>query len=323
MCLAAALVLLSARAHGQDKREAFALSHYIMGAMYDSQGDSEAAIKEYKHALRADYKNTAIHLNLALSYIKSSQIQKAIDQLDIASKLDPEAVEPHAILALLYSWQEKPKEANYEYEIALKNASKLQPANIDIYKNLGILYLHQKKLDAAKDTFRLIIEFSPQDAEAHFYLGNVYDGLKDRKQAEREFKKAIELKPDYHEALNYLGYMYVEDGRNLDEAGELIIRALEIEPENGAYIDSLGWFYFKQGKYGQALKELERASQLLEDPVIFDHLGDAYYKIGDAEKAKINWENSLRLDPGQDKVKEKLQGLEEGGLRQWNTAAPK
>jgi tetratricopeptide (TPR) repeat protein len=89
----------------------------------------------------------------------------------------------------------------------------------------------------------------------------------------------------------------------------MIKKALEIEPNNGAYLDSLGWLYFKKGQTEEAIKELEKASALLKDPVIFDHLGDAYFKIGDIENAKNNWQESLSLEPAQDKVKEKLEKI--------------
>ena len=129
--------------------------------------------------------------------------------------------------------------------------------------------------------------------------------------AEAQLKRALELKPDYPEALNFLGYLYVEQGRNLDEALKLIKKALEAEPGNGAYIDSLGWFYFKKGDFKQALKELEKASALLEDPIIYDHLGDTYFKVKDMQNARINWEKSLKMNPEQQKIQEKLKKINE------------
>ena len=106
--------------------------------------------------------------------------------------------------------------------------------------------------------------------------------------------------------LSSLGYIYAEQGVNLDEAIELIGKALSIEPENGAYIDSLGWAYFKKGQIQEALKELERAVGLLEDPVIYDHLGDAYFESGKIKKALEQWRKSLELDPEQEQVSIKL-----------------
>ena len=95
----------------------------------------------------------------------------------------------------------------------------------------------------------------------------------------------------------------------------MIKKAVELDPDNGAYIDSLGWLYFKQAKYQEALKELEKASTLLDDPVIFDHLGEVYLKIQEFEKARQAWQQSLKLDPNQDKVKKKIEALLEYGKK--------
>jgi len=51
----------------------------------------------------------------------------------------------------------------------------------------------------------------------------------------------------------------------------------------------------------------------MDDPVIFDHLGDVFFKTGNLGLAKSNWEQSLKLDASQDKVKEKLGKLKIDG----------
>jgi len=303
LCLAG-FFLLASVGYAFDKAASGALAHYVMGAYYDDVGDIERAIQEYRKALKADSGNLDIRLSLA--YLKKNDFPKAIEELNAAVLLDADAPEPHAVLALIYTAQNNAPLAQKEYEIALKNAAILQPKNVEIYKGLGIIYLQQKKYNEAQSAYKFALDLDPDDSEAHFYLGSILDELKDRKKAILEFRKAIKLRPDYHEALNYLGYTYVEEGRNLREAEKLIRRALESEPDNGAYVDSLGWLYFKRGKFNEALKELKRASALIEDPVVYDHLGDAYLKVKDFTNARINWEKSLKLDPDQEKVKEKL-----------------
>jgi Tfp pilus assembly protein PilF len=308
LCLVA-IFLTNARSFALDKKVSYALSHYIMAVMYDGLGDLDNAIQEYKKTLRLERDVAATHLNLGTTYLKKNDYNKAIDEFNLAAKLDPVALEPHVRLALLYTLQDKLDLATQEYELALKNASRIQPENIEIYKSLGALYLQQKKFQEAEKIYKLVLDLSKDDIEAHFYLASIYNELKNYALAEKELKRCLELKPDYHEALNFLGFMYVEENKNLVEAGHMIQKALEMDPYNGAYIDSLGWFYFKRGRFKEALSELERASSLLEDPVIYDHLGDAYLKMNDAENAKLNWEKSLKLDPKQDKVKKKLEEL--------------
>lgn len=303
----AASLILKTGSIALDKKTSSAISHYIMGVISEDTDDIDTALQEYKKSLKFEEEVSVIHLNLASSYIKKNNIPEAIEELKTVIRLDPEAIEPHAILALLYTSQDKPDLAASEYETALKKASKLQPKNIEIYNGLGALYLQQKKYKEAEGVFKLIIELAPENHEAHFYLAGIYNELKKNKLAENELKETIRLKPDFAEALNYLGYLWAEENKNLDQAETMIKKALQLDPDNGAYIDSLGWIYFRRGKFKEAVKELERASSLLEDPVIYDHLGDAYLKVNDREKAKLNWQKSLKLDLGQEKVREKLE----------------
>ncbi len=310
LCLFAVLAINTpAVARDEDKNTSSALCHYIMGVVYDDLGDIDKAIQEYQKVLKLDSNSALIHLKLAAAYIRNNNLDKAVEELNLASRLDPEAVQPHALLALVYSSQKKMDLAAHEYELALKNASKLAPSNIDIYKTLGFMYLQEKRFKEAEETYILILGLAPADAQAHFYLANVYGELKNRAKAKTHLKKSLELKPDYHQALNYLGYIYVEENENLDAAEILIKKALEIEPDNAAYIDSLGWFYFKKGKLKESLQQLKRAGSLLEDPVVYDHLAQAYLKLGDDENARLNWQKSLALDPGQDQIKNKIEAL--------------
>jgi len=306
LCLSLAMAVQTAQALDVDRKDTQSLSHYITALYYEDLGDIDTAIQEYRKALQIDTQSSLLHLNLASAFIKKNDIPSAILELRQSIDLAPEAVEPHAILALVYTTQNKADLAAQEYELALKNASKLEPGNIEIYKSLGAIYLQQGKLKEAEGIFKLVAGLSPLDAQTHFYLGSIYYELKDYALVETELKAAIKLKPDYHEALNFLGYFYLEQDKNIDKAGLMIRKALGFDPENGAYIDSLGWFYFKKGKLKEALSHLEKAASLLSDPVIYEHLGDVFMKLGNRDNARLNWEKSLKLDSAQERVKEKL-----------------
>jgi Tfp pilus assembly protein PilF len=280
-----------------------------MALYYDGKGQWDLAIKEYEQALKLDWDNYLTHFNLALIRVRKNDIERARDSLSQAVKINPEASEPHALLAVLNLAEGKFDLAANEYELALKGAVRLNPKDVEIYKVLAGLYIRQGNIEEAKDTYRIISELAPNDPEVHFYLGVVYAELKESASLEEALKKAISLKPDYAQALNFLGYTYVEDNRNLKEAEGLIRKALAVDPDNGAYLDSLGWLFYKKGRIKEAREILIRAASLMPDEVIFDHLGDVYFKMKDAENARINWQESLRLNPGQEKVEEKLKGL--------------
>jgi hypothetical protein len=56
---------------------------------------------------------------------------------------------------------------------------------------------------------------------------------------------------------------------------------------------------------------LERAVELRpEDPVLNDHLGDAFWRVGREREARFQWEQALTLNPepeDAEKIKRKLQ----------------
>jgi tetratricopeptide (TPR) repeat protein len=105
-------------------------------------------------------------------------------------------------------------------------------------------------------------------------------------------------------------------GVKLDEAEQLIRRALQLEPNDGFYIDSLGWVYFKRGDYPRAIEYLERAAELAgEDPTVVEHLGDAYHKTGRNDSALQSYRDALGTskDATQiERLKSKIQGIGDG-----------
>ena len=111
------------------------------------------------------------------------------------------------------------------------------------------------------------------------------------------------------EVYNYLGYMWVEHNMHLDEAEQMINKALELDPTNGAYLDSLGWLKFRKGKYEEALGDLLRAAQSLtrDDPVVFEHIGDTYARLNKVPQALEYWQKAIALDGDNKALAEKVE----------------
>jgi tetratricopeptide (TPR) repeat protein len=155
---------------------------------------------------------------------------------------------------------------------------------------------------------------NPDLLDSDFFLS--YGGAAERAghfvKAAELLKKSIALDPARSaQACNYLGYMWADRGENLAEAELLIRQALELDPTNGAYRDSLGWVFFRQGRYNESLAELLRASELMQepDPVVLDHIGDVYGKLGKTADAVLYWRKALQIDPNNSLITEKLDSL--------------
>ncbi len=112
--------------------------------------------------------------------------------------------------------------------------------------------------------------------------------------AEPDFRRALELNPEHPQVLNYLGYSLVEEQIKLDEALDMIERAVAAQPESGYIVDSLGWVLYRLGRYEEAVIHMERAVELEPvDPVINDHLGDVLWAVGRYTEARFQWKRAL------------------------------
>jgi tetratricopeptide (TPR) repeat protein len=128
-----------------------------------------------------------------------------------------------------------------------------------------------------------------------FMRGAMYERMKNYTEAEAEFRKALAINPDNASALNYLGYMLADRGVRLEEARDLIAKAVDRDPKNGAYLDSLGWVLFRLNKLPEAEAKLLEALELMSrDPTVHDHLGDVYFHEGKIREAIAQWQSSLK-----------------------------
>ncbi len=135
--------------------------------------------------------------------------------------------------------------------------------------------------------------------------------------AEADFRESLKLQPDQPLVQNYLGYSMVEKGQSLDEALELIQKAVRGQPDDGYITDSLGWVYYRLGRYEDAVAPMLRAVELTpDDPVINDHLGDVLWMVGRTREAEFQWRRALSFGPADDldmdRIRKKLEiGLDE------------
>ena len=165
---------------------------------------------------------------------------------------------------------------------------------------IGDIYREASRFNEAADAYTRAIDKIANPQQDHWTLFYTRATTLERSNqwelAEADFLKALELEPDQPYVLNYLGYSWIEMGRNVEEATDMIVRAVQQQPTAGFIVDSLGWGYFKLGNYDEAVRQLERAVQLTPgDFTLNDHLGDAYWRVGREREAVFQWQHALDL----------------------------
>ena len=114
---------------------------------------------------------------------------------------------------------------------------------------------------------------------------------------EADLRRVIELKPEHAHAYNALGYTFAERNQRLEEAYDLVQKALKLAPNDAFIKDSLGWVQFRLGRVDEALQTLREAHQQRRDPEIAAHLGEILWAKGEREEALKVWRNSLLENP--------------------------
>jgi len=315
--------------------------YIVMGLTFSDYGYIDEALEFFKAARDADPASLSSYMLIASLYNKKKEYEKAREVLSSLKKDMPaetDSASYYEILASIYAEQKNNKRAIEAYQKALSydpkkagiylswalilNREKLYEEaqkvldeafkQIDRNSSEGMLLeaqvmTGQKRFDRAEILYSLLLKTDPENIEYIYHLGLMYYEAERHDDAEKSFRMVIEQNPEHADVLNNLGYMFAELGKNLDEAEELIEKAIYLRPGAAYMIDSLGWVYFKKGEYENALKYLLRAEKAsLEDPVLFDHLGDTYDKLGQPDKAKDYWKRAFTLDPEIKGLKEKL-----------------
>ena len=243
------------------------------------------------------------------AYRASKQFDKALASCEKALKANPEDKDLKLLHADILA-------ENGNSEQAIKNLQQMltnSEEDAKIYSYVVQIYQRDKKFKEAEKALVGSEKYFKNKESYFFMLGALYEREKDYDKAESAFKRVLELNPKHAAALNYLGYMWADRDVRLQEALELLKKAVDLEPNNGAYLDSLGWAYFRLNEMEQAENYLKKAlDRVRKDPTIHEHLGDVYYRKGQYDEARHAWELSLSYNQDEEesrKIQKKVDDL--------------
>lgn len=167
----------------------------------------------------------------------------------------------------------------------------------------------QRLFKEAYEVQGALVALDPDDSELAYEQAMLAEKAGDLNAMEQLLRKIIAREPQYHHAYNALGYSFADRGVNLDEAKQLILKALEIVPNDPFIVDSLGWVEFRLGNKLKAKMHLEAAYKARADTEIAAHLGEILWSLGDANGAVRVWTEGQRSGPNNETLKETLKRL--------------
>ena len=232
-------------------------------------------------------------------------VLQSSDQLAIANEVY-QSIDPKSP----FSWPARLRVAENLDELddteqavkTLKSMAREEPTLSDPLTRLGDILRSRERFNEAVTAYDGAIERIGALEHHHWSLlyarGIVLERSRQWERAEADFLKALDFEPEQPFVLNYLGYSWIDQGKHLNRATDMIRRAVDLRPNDGYIVDSLGWAHFRLGQFDVAIKEMERAVELRpEDPVLNDHLGDALWRVGREIEARYQWQRVLTLEP--------------------------
>ena len=276
------------------RRRTLAILYQQLGQLYRQTSNYTAAVNTFEEMIRLGAEeDRRARVMIMDTYRDARDMPKALDAAHKAAAAYPKDRSILTAQALLLGENAQADQAVSQLHGLLDGSA----ADFEIQLDIAQIYEESKRWVDAEQSVHAAEKIQPDSAGKEmtgFLLGAIFERQKKFDQAESEFRKVLEANPRNTSTLNYYGYMLADRGIRLEEATDLIKRALVEDPNNAAYQDSLGWAYFKQNRLDDAEGLLRQAvTRESHDPTILSHLGDVYAKMGKDSLAEVQWQKSL------------------------------
>jgi protein O-GlcNAc transferase len=184
-----------------------------------------------------------------------------------------------------------------EAKARLAVAVRQVPGNVFVHSNLSLVLRDAGELEAAAASARRAIALDARLAEAHDNLATILKQQGDLAAAAEASRNAINLKPGNALFQSNLGETLLL--QNDPQAAECCYRrALDLAPTLVAALSGLGTLCLQQERWIEARAWLEKALAAgAEDPMVFNNLGHALYRLRDAEGAVAAYKQALVRKP--------------------------
>lgn len=144
----------------------------------------------------------------------------------------------------------------------------------------------------------------PDFALAALLYGRAYEGLGDLRRAEEYYLRAVDLQPKRTDTRNALGRLYLTRARGGEAAAypralEAFRQMAEADPASPDGFTNMGIVLTEMERLDDARQLMERAlSKNPDDPALYANLAALHFRRGEADAAERYWRQALALGPG-------------------------
>ena len=236
----------------------------------------------------------------------------------------------------------------------LENAARLEPNDFRKQVDLARNYEANGRFNDSKEIYLKLAAQNPRNADAHFHLGSYYARFDQLTKARHAFDEALDVQPNHRATIEAMATIFGQNEKrtfsddilaksaqkdpngpaqqiskirkNLDEfnyeyAARLAQTGQDMFPKQGAFI-------LLKGKAFEGMGDLEKAKASYQESIQNDpRHGESYIALGDLYSgqgkhlyAALTYSDAVRLDPSNEDIRYK-QGLGYFKANEWGRAA--
>jgi protein O-GlcNAc transferase len=164
--------------------------HELQGELFAQEGQTGAAISEYRKALSVRPGMAGLHYALGRLYWENSRLKEARTELEQELQISPHDAATHYLLGdVLLLQNDLPDAAEH-----LSRALDLQPGLVEARLDMAKLYHLEGKTPEAIATLQVVIREDPKRPDAHYLLYQLYKDAKELEKARAELETFQTLK---------------------------------------------------------------------------------------------------------------------------------
>jgi tetratricopeptide (TPR) repeat protein len=253
--------------------------------------DNEKALNDFYKMVTYDSTKPIYYETLAEFFVQNANVDRGIDALEYAIKLDPENARYHVMQGKYSLILKKYQDAINH----LNNALKRDVYYPEAYFYKGIVYKESNQKDKAISNLVTASEQDPTWDAPFEVLGDIYADKKDD-LCLKYYDNAIKANAKNTSAILQKAY-YLRSRGKLKEAEAIYENLVLQSPQNADAIYNLGVIAYDQKQYDKALKKLQICVQV--DPkhaLAYYMIGKTQLVLGNKPLAKNAFQNARNFD---------------------------
>lgn len=278
----------------------YALNNVGVGKVNWYKNNVDAAKNAFEKAMMATKsKDVKVLCKIAECYISADkkEIEKALELLTIAQKLEPKNIEVYLLTGDAYKAQQDGNKAIENY----KKVQALDPSSVKGLLRQGQLYGSAKNYQLAFDLYNQAAQIDSNFAPAYREQAELYYLSKQYERAKRKYKKFLELSSNNIDARKrYASFMFLS--KDYAETINQINLILKEDTSSNIMNRLIAYSYVEKNEISEAQKFMDKFFARAENEKTkiiasdFEYLAKINMKQGKDSIAVINYLKALKLD---------------------------